>query len=267
MITAVDIGATKTLVAQFNNAGKIETDIRFETPQNQSEFYAELASTLHKLADVSVLSVGVPGIVDSLGVVKRCGRLTWQDFDLKGMLAKDFHGQVFIENDAKMAALAEANALSPVPPLCLYLTISTGIGEGVVQEGKLVSALKYSEAGHMMFLQGEEWKTWQDIVSGRQIKAHFGKMARDLTDPKDWQWVSENLALGLLALVPTIQPDTVIFGGSVGRFFDKFGGELTAILNKRLPKYIKRPVLVGARHPDEAVIYGCYFYANHQQDL
>lgn len=266
MITAVDIGASKTLVAQFDHAGKMLNSIKFETAANQDEFYEDLLATLNKLTDIEILSVGAPGIVDQLGVLRRCGVLKWTDFDLKGRLEKDIKHTVLIENDAKLGGLGEANLISPAPNLCLYLTISTGIGEGVVQQGKLVQALKYSEAGHMMFLENGQWQTWQNIVSGSAIKRHFGKLAKDITDPNDWQWISEKLAIGLLSLVPTLQPDVIVFGGSVGRFFDKYGPQIATILDKRMAKYIKRPTLVGAQRPDEAVIYGCYFYATHHQN-
>ena len=118
----------------------------------------------------------------------------------------------------------------------------------------------------MVFWNDNEWQIWQKIVSGSAIKLHFGKLAKEISDPEDWQWISDKLALGLLALVPTIQPDTIIFGGSVGRYFSNFGASLSKTLDKLLPKYIKRPNLIGAKNPDEAVIYGCYFYATHQQN-
>jgi predicted NBD/HSP70 family sugar kinase len=266
MITTVDVGASKTLVAQFNSSGEPQNRIKFATPQDQDEFYEELASTLKKIVDIDVLSIGFPGIVDPLGVIKRCGRLTWTDFDLKGRLQQDIGCKVLIENDAKMGAQGEANALSPVHEMCLYVTVSTGLGDGVVQNGRLVDALKYSEAGHMMFFEDNKWQTWQDITSGKAIKQHFGKLAKDITDPDDWAWVSEKLALGLSALIPTVQPDTVIFGGSVGRYFDNYKDALINTLTKRLPAYIKMPELVEAKHPEEAVIYGCYHYATHQQN-
>jgi predicted NBD/HSP70 family sugar kinase len=266
MITTVDVGASKTLVAQFNSAGVPQNSIKFATPQDQDEFYEELASTLKKIADIEVLSIGFPGIIDSLGVIRRCGRLTWTDFDLKGRLQQEFGYKVLIENDAKMGALGETNALNPLPEMCLYITVSTGIGDGAVQKGRLVDALKYSEAGHMMFFEDDRWQTWQDIASGKAIKQHFGKLAKEITDPNDWAWVSERLALGLSALIPTIQPDTIIFGGSVGHYFDNYKDILITTLKKRLPPYIKMPELVEAKHPEEAVIYGCYHYATHQQN-
>lgn len=266
MITAIDVGASKTLIAQFDHTGKIVNRVRFETQQDQNEFYSELHSVLGKLNDVRLLSVGIPGIVDSLGVIRRCGVLPWEDFDLTGMLVKDFNCTVLIENDAKLAGLSEANSLSPVPELCLYITVSTGIGEGVMENGRLVRALRYSEAGHMVVWDGEAWKSWQDIASGRVIKSHFGKFAKDITDPNDWQWVCEKLTIGLLALIPTLQPDTIIIGGSIGTYFDRYGKMLETMLNKRLPKFIKRPLLLGAKRAEEAVIYGCYYHATHQQD-
>jgi glucokinase len=268
MITAIDIGATKTLVAQFDSTGKPINRIKFATSKNTDEFYEELVATLRNLHNSQFVCIAVPGIVDQLGVIKRCGRLPWLDFDLKGLLQKDFPSQtICIENDSKLGAIGEANAINPVPNMCLYVTISTGIGDGVVKNGKLVDALKYSEAGHMVLNDEGQWKTWQDIASGQTILKYFGKFARDITDSKDWAWIAGKIAIGMLALVPTIQPDVVIIGGSMGTYFDHFGPQLQEILNKRLPIYIKRPILVNAKHPEEAVIYGCYYYVTHQQNI
>lgn len=266
MITTVDVGASKTLVAQFNSAGKMINNIRFATNKEQHQFYEELSAVLKKLEDVNVLSVGVPGIVDSLGVVKRCSNLPWTDFDLKGLLNNDFKCPVLIENDAKMAAIGETNALSPMPELSVYLTVSTGIGEGVVHKGRLVEALKYSEVGHIMVWEDNHWQRWEGVASGRAIKAHFNKMAKDIVDPEEWRWVCEKLTLGLSALIPTIQPDAIIFGGSVGHYFDRYSDILAEAIDKRLTHYIKRPQLLAAKHPEEAVIYGCYYYATHKQN-
>lgn len=116
----------------------------------------------------------------------------------------------------------------------------------------------------MTFWHQDAWQTWQDFASGTALVKHFDKFAKDLND-KEWPWVVDGLCVGLAALVPAFQPQVIVFGGSVGNYFDRYGALLTERLRKTLPVFIPLPVLKQALHPSEAVIYGCYYYATHQQ--
>lgn len=265
MITAVDVGATKTLVAQFKK-GVMQplNELRFATPHNPQEFMDELAHHLGTYTELGSITIAVPGIVDDAGIVLRCGRLPWKNVPLKTYLEQTYHVPVGIENDAKLAALAEVNSLPSIPKMGLYITVSTGIGTGIVTHGKLDPALRNSEAGHMHLDFRGKRQTWQDFASGYAIVSHFGKRAEEITAIKDWQEITERLKIGLGALLPAIQPDVVIFGGGVGGSFNKFGHMLTESLREELEPYIKVPDLRQAQHPQEAVIYGCYYYATHK---
>src|SRR5687768_9417570 len=61
MITAIDIGGTKTLIAQFGDDGTMGQPIRFLTPQDPEAFLQELDQHLSGLGDVSSIVVGVAG--------------------------------------------------------------------------------------------------------------------------------------------------------------------------------------------------------------
>ena len=54
--------------------------------------------------------------------------------------------------------------------------------------------------------------------------------------------------------------DVIIIGGSVGTYFDRYHEYLEGILVEHLPAHIPCPKIVQAQHPEEAVIYGCYYY-------
>lgn len=265
MITAIDIGATKTLIAQFDATLRPVNEVRFETTQNQVEFFHDLMTHLGRFKDISTIAVGVPGILNDQGVILRCANLPWKQFDLKRVLAQQFRCPVLIDNDARLAGLAEINAISPLPPLGLYLTISTGIGGGVISNGRIINELK-SEPGHMLLNFEGKWQDWEDFASGSAIKEHFGTYAKNLTTAEQWQEVASRLSLGLAALIPVLQPNVIVFGGGVGQYCDKFVPFIFEQLKTKLPSYISIPSLVGAQHPQEAVLYGCYYYAKHQQD-
>ena len=265
MITAVDVGGTKTLIAQFGDRLQPQNELRFETPKAPDQFILLLQQHLSRLGNTEALTLGVPGIVLPDGTVVRCANLPWHDFHLKQRLAELYDCPIYIQNDAKLAALAEINSLSPVPALGLYLTIGTGIGTGIIVDGKLVPALANAEGGHTTIWDGEQWQVWEHVASGRALSAHFGKLVSELSEQNEWQYVADRLALGLYSLIPTFQPQVVVVGGGAGKHFEQFREPLGELLQERISSYIKLPELRGAQHSEEAVLYGAYYYVRHQQ--
>ncbi|MGH7196189.1 MAG: ROK family protein [Candidatus Saccharimonadales bacterium] len=265
MITAVDVGGTKTLIAQFDKALQPVNELRFATSADPAEFLQELTRQLEQFNSISALSIGVPGVVDDKGTIVRCGNLPWHNLPLKRLLTEHYNCPIYIENDANLAGLAEINALPKTPPLGVYITLGTGIGSGIYVQGRLLPALSPSEAGHMIFWHEDKWQEWEDFASGKAIKQHFNKMAKELHEPQEWQWVAEHLAIGLGAIIPMLQPSVIVFGGGVSTQFEQFQHLLQEQLKRRIPHYISQPELRKAKHPEEAVLYGCYYYATHQQ--
>lgn len=263
---AVDIGGTKTLVASFTDGLHVANEERFPTPQNEHEFMTMLNATLQNFAaeTADTICIAVPGIVDADGVVLRCGNLPWTQFPLKARLQENFSCPIYINNDANLAGLAETHSLPSVPPLSVYITVSTGIGTGIITDGRLLQPLAGSEGGHMLLQTPKGLQEWEDFASGKAIYESRGKLARDIHDTQEWHQIAEDLALGLQTLIPLLQPDVIIVGGSVGRYFDRFGPLLSETLKSRMPAFIPIPPIVQAKHPDEAVVYGCYYYATHQ---
>lgn len=101
---------------------------------------------------------------------------------------------------------------------------------------------------------------WENFASGFAIRRDYGKFARDIHDKKTWKVIADKISRGFLVLIPLLQPDVIIIGGSIGTYFDRYETELESILSKRLPPHITRPDFRQALHPEEAVLYGCYYY-------
>jgi predicted NBD/HSP70 family sugar kinase len=263
MITAVDVGATKTLVAQFDKGLRPIGQSRFETPDSTDKFLRLLDDHLAAYDTLGSITVGVPGIVDEEGAVLRCSNLPWKFFALRHHLETKYKVPVYVQNDAKLAALAEVNHLVPVPHLGLYITVSTGIGSGIIVDGALLPAFQTGEAGRMRIYFEGHWQQWQKFASGSALVEHFGKKAEDFTRESEWQEVANRLARGLNCLIPALLPDVVIFGGSVGGYFEQYDDQLLDKI-QILEPYIELPKLVKAHHPNEAVLFGCYYYATHK---
>lgn len=264
MIVAVDTGGTKTLIASFNEDGVTDDQFKFPTPSDTATYVETLRSALkERYSDQSVdaVVVAVPGIIKD-GVAIWCNNLGWKNFDvataLKGVLGD---APVFIENDANLAGLSETRLLDQVPPQSIYVTVSTGIGTGIITDGSINHSLRHSEGGHMLVEFDGKLQEWEQFASGRAIKDVYGQYARDITDPNTWHEIADRISRGFLALIPLLQPDVVIFGGSIGTYFERYGNDLTQILQQELPDHIACPEFKQAQHPEEAVIYGCYQYA------
>lgn len=266
MIIGVDIGGTKTLVAEFNDEGKLGHMVKFPTPKNPEDFFTQITQTIDKnFSDFTAISVASPGIIHEGTVVVSPNLKQWRNVHIVDRFKTHVKKPVYLENDAKMAALAEASQLEYRNKLCVYLTLSTGIGIGVVFDGKLVKNLNQSEAGHIILEEEGKLQEWENFASGRAIKAKYGKFASEINDPGTWQEISQNIVAGLAVIIPIIVPDVIIIGGSIGTYFDRYEKFVTELLDTQLPAMIKRPKLVQAKHPEEAVIYGCYQNAiNHQ---
>jgi glucokinase len=264
MLVTVDTGGTKTLIASFSQNGDIGETIKFPTPPNQEQYVTLLRKTLQENygnVPVEAIVIALPGIVKD-GVAVWCNNLGWKNFDahhaLTGVLGNT---PVIIENDANLAGLAETRILDPMPVSSLYVTISTGIGTGVITNGRIDPGLRYSEGGRALVEFDGVVREWESFASGKAIYETYGKYARDITNERVWRQIADRISRGFLAAVPIIQPDVIIIGGSIGSYFEKYGDQLQAILREKLPPHIVCPRVVQAKHPEEAVIYGCYYYA------
>ncbi len=268
MITAVDMGATKTLVAQFNDKGEEVNRVKFATPTIAADWVRILNQHLSELKDITSLAVGLPGqLSEDGGTVLYCGNLPWRNVPLKKMLAKTHSCPILLENDAAMAAIGEINAIDPLPRTAFYLSLGTGIGGAIIVNGKLIPGLNRFEPGHMVLKNGTTWTEWEDMASGRAIVAKFDKLAQDLDKPEQWQWVAENISQGLSPIIATILPQVIVVGGGVGHYFEMFHGLLAEKLRRKLPDYITLPQFLSASHADDAVLYGCYFHALHNETV
>jgi glucokinase len=264
MLVTVDTGGTKTLVTSFEQDGTRGELIKFPTPEHEADYVTLLRETLTAhYADqpIEAIVIALPGIVKD-GVAVWCNNLHWKDFDARAA----FEGilddaPVYIENDANLAGLAETRILDPVPSSSLYVTVSTGIGTGIITNGQIDPGLRYSEGGRALVEFDGMVREWESFASGKAIHAAYSQYARDITSERSWQQIADRISRGFLAIIPFIQPDVIIIGGSIGTYFERYGSHLEALLREKLPAHIACPRLKAATHPEEAVIYGCYYYA------
>jgi predicted NBD/HSP70 family sugar kinase len=261
MYLGIDIGGTKTLVACLDDKGVITERSKFPTPQAYDVFLRELAKVIVNLSTKEFIAVGmaVPGKLDrEHGTAKAFGNLPWEDIPIKDDIERMVHAPVVIENDANLAGLSEAMLLKNTHDKVLYVTVSTGIGTGIISHQKIDPELADSEGGELLLEYGGRLQHWEDFASGRAIVKRFGKQAREITDEKTWRLIAHDLALGLADLIAVIQPDVIVMGGGVDSYFSRFAPFLQAELKKYETPLVPTPPILQAKRPEEAVVYGCY---------
>ncbi len=248
-------------MARMRKNGEIEEQLKFPTPQNYQEFKALLADYIAKLTTEpwTLVCTAVPGKIDrELGVGIAFGNLPWQNVPIRDDVSAQTNCLVIIENDVKLAGLSEARLLNPPRNKVVYITISTGISDGVIIDNKIDSDLQDSEAGQMLFERDGKLVTWESFASGKAIVKRFGKKASEIDDESIWQVISRDFAIGIIDVAANIQPDIIIIGGGVGGHYKKYEKFLMDELNKYGNPMVPIPEVVAAQHPEEAVVYGCY---------
>jgi glucokinase len=250
---AIDVGGTKIAIGLVNAQGRILA--QDETPTAPEQGYqAALARTvavLHRLLEESGLSVdgigiGSTGPIDpDTGIYGVVGTLPgWEGSPLAADLEREFGLSVAVENDADAAALGEAAwGAGRGSRSLLYVTISTGIGVGILLDGKLYRGAEgaHPEIGHHVI----DWSgplcycgangCWETLASGPALEAWMSaqrvgalsaseicELARqgDALALEAVQREALYIGLGLANLVTMYCPQTIVVGGGMMRSAD-----------------------------------------------
>jgi glucokinase len=203
------------------------------------------------LSDVHSVGVGIPGIINpATRVVPFCTNLGWHQVPLVELMQKVIDKPIFVENDATVAGLAESVAgVSAGYANSVFLTLGTGVGGGIVFNGKVYSGPHgvASELGHMIvMIDGEQctcgnkgcWERYASATAlirmGREAaKAHpesllskaEGEMtaktvvdaakAGDEAAMQVFDRYTYYIAVGLVNIINFLDPEIIALGGGV----------------------------------------------------
>lgn len=262
MYLGVDVGGTKTLVAVLDEHGVIQESRKFPTPQNYRHFLLELAHIVafFTTQDFKAAGVAIPAarLDRKHGVGINFGNLAWNRVPVLADVEKILHCPVVLENDAKMAALSEAKLVADKYSRVLYVTISTGIGYGLVVDGSIDPNIGDAGGAGILLEHKGKLVPWESFASGRAIVERYGKRAEAITDDTTWKAIVRDLTQGFIELIAVTEPDIIILGGSVGHYFERYKQFLVAELRKYQNPLLAMPAFKKAERPEEAVVYGCY---------
>ena len=164
----IDIGGTTVKLAYFDETGNMlhKWEIPTRTADNGKNILPDIAQAVAAYLkennipneDILGLGVGVPGPVDRKGVVNRCVNLGWGVFNIEQELSDLTGFPVKAGNDANVAALGECwKGGGQGCDTMVLATLGTGIGGGVIIDGKIVCGAHGAagEIGHMVMNREE----------------------------------------------------------------------------------------------------------------
>ena len=164
----IDLGGTTVKIAYFDQDGTMldSWEIPTVTEGGGGQILPDIAASVedycqrNRIPKSSLLGIGigVPGPVDSHGVVNKCVNLGWGVFNIAQELGNLTGLPVTAGNDANVAALGEywkgggAGYSSMV-----FITLGTGVGGGIVLNGQLLHGAHGSgaELGHIVLNRDE----------------------------------------------------------------------------------------------------------------
>ena len=166
LLVGVDLGGTKIYTALADGSGQVLAEIKTPTEAalgaehvigrilgTVSQTLTQAGRTGQALRGVAVASPGPLSARE--GVVHFAPNLGWREIPLRKILAERLQTDVFIDNDANLAALGEHvyGAGRGVAHM-VYFTVSTGVGGGLILDNRLYHGVGdgAGELGHMQLL-------------------------------------------------------------------------------------------------------------------
>lgn len=252
----VDLGGTQIRAALIDNCGHIRAEIRGPTEAERGpkkvihsivDFIERMYAALPPDSTCLGVGIGAPGPLDhETGMIFSAPNMPgWENVPFRSILADYIHMPVEISNDANAAVLGEWYFGRGVGLMnVVYITISTGIGSGIIVDGHLLLGHRGAgaELGHMV-VDVHKKKTWEQLASGTAIRLHAATMMtlnphtmlHDVATPETvtaadvvqaaaygdaaaqqlMQREVEYLGLGFVSTLHIISPEIILVGGSV----------------------------------------------------
>ena|SRR5690625_216463 len=247
----VDIGGTKVAIGIVNETGLVKeqsiipTDLSISPFDMISKINVEIKNIITqaglKQEDITGIGIGAPGPLDSKNGMILCppNLPTWKDIPIQKWVEDEFSIPVKLENDANAAALAEKwIGAGQKNDDFIYMTVSTGIGSGIISDGKLLHGRKGNagDVGHIVvdpsFGQCTcgQYGCLEWIASGTAIAREGSKiMGEKLTTAEVFNLYDQNhpdiipymnrvfnvLGVACVTLINMFDTEKIVIGGGV----------------------------------------------------
>ena len=293
----IDLGGTKVEGAILKSAEQPDVLFRDRLSTEAEKGYDNILGQIKKVVDKMVahagykptrIGIATPGTLDpSLGTMKNCNSTVLNGRSLKTDLEKLLGIKISMANDANCFALAEANmgvVLEKYPNanVVFGVIMGTGVGGGVVVEGKVLNGLHGigGEWGHNFLdesgppcycgksgcvegiLSGPNLEKYYESLTGmrKSLKEIYSSALNNTDDAsvKTMKRLTFFFGKAISVVINILDPDVIVIGGGVGNIDLIYSEGLESlrkhIFNNRLETPIVKPKL-----GDSAGVFGAAF--------
>lgn len=292
----IDLGGTKTAVGLVNENGDVISREIFSTKDPNTtvgEMMKSIDSMIFEMGEIKGIGIGSPGPIDSKKGIVVCppNLPLWRDIPLADILKDKYEVDVFLNNDANVAALGEwlFGAGRGVNNF-IYITVSTGIGGGAILNGRFYEGENANalEVGHATIdYRGPRcgcgnYGCFEAMASGTAL-ARFAKeavaknadsvltgyeniRAEDVFDAvrkgdalaiKLVDDEALYLGIGLTNVINSFNPGMVAIGGGVSKAWDMYYDRMMQVIRERaLPTNYEAVRIVRAKLGGDIGIIG-----------
>lgn len=231
-IGALEAGGTKMVCAVGDETGKIFE--RISIPTEMPEITVPRLIEYFKDKEIDALGIGCFGPIDlnrsseTYGYITTTPKLAWRYFDMVGAFKKALHGlPVGFDTDVNGSALGEATwGITKGLENSIYITIGTGVGMGIISNGRVLHGMLHPEAGHLILKKHPSdpyegkcpyHKTClEGLAAGPAIEARWGKKGIELADRNEvWELEAYYIGQALVDLILVLSPQRIVLGGGV----------------------------------------------------
>lgn len=231
MYGAIEAGGTKFVCAVADDTLKIIDSVSIPT-RTPAETLADVFQFFdqYELTAMGIGSFGPIGIdpkKDSYGYVLATPKPGWSEYDFLGNMKAHYNIPIAWTTDVNAAAYGELKqGAAQGKDSCIYLTVGTGIGGGVVINGEIFSGISHPEMGHIRVKRATE-DTYvgtcpyhkdclEGLAAGPSLEARTGIKGQEL--PQDhpiWELQAYYIAQALMNYTLTLAPEVIVLGGGV----------------------------------------------------
>ncbi|HSD80114.1 MAG TPA: ROK family protein, partial [Solirubrobacteraceae bacterium] len=242
-VIGVDVGGTKISVATLEDGVLSDPIVRHTETASSGALVEQLVAAVRAAGPADAVGLGVPSTVEfATGTARHSVNVPLEGVPLRRLLGERLGIPAYVDNDANVAALAEAydDDLRPLAGVLVMITVGTGIGGGAALNGRVFRGATGAapELGHIIVAADladgapepaprapQPWSL-EAMASGRALdrlgrERGFadGTAVVDAAQRRDeraldcLRIIGERLGIGIANVVNLFDPDLVVVGG------------------------------------------------------
>jgi glucokinase len=225
MYLLFDIGGTKTRLAVSEDLTSFDEPLIFDTETMFAPGIILLSENIRKITGgkkIKGVVGGMAGVFDKdrMKLLKSPNLPDWENKLIGYELERICGVKPEIFNDADMAALGEAVfGGGKDGKIVAYMTVSTGVGGGLVIDKKIQQRTYGFEPGHLI-TDLDTKENLQDLIGGKNLERKYKIPAKEITDPEVYEFITDTLGVSLHNVIMLWSPDTIVVGGGISRDLD-----------------------------------------------